>query len=628
MHTASAPRYLKRCHSPECGSDLQAESAYCKNCGFVIARVGSSEPAVSEACYCRGCGIKLEDARLPLRCQSCDGNAFRWWDSQQGAWLQPDLNPTELAGVKGIWLTGHFTADISGPQTSESSTGTGVTRNYRSPIRGGTLLNPQRVHAPPLRLADGESAPLREAAVSGVQVHFGTDKKSVASVTLHDLRVHDWHTDGTHEFNTSSASLGHRAVAAISGTAFGFLKEKPFKQEQSEPPVPVPLASQPLPPQVATPVEAQGSLPLQSMAGGTGSECWLCRRWVVALLAMGFFLLCGWKEAVFGVMFPALFLCWVPRWLPQTWRSSSDRLGAILVSVGAVAVAWLAFMLAMTGCLAIPWWLPAGLWVALGAAVFFTQCWVRASLLLLWLLVLALHCTGVGSNCRIQTTAQNEVVVPQSPVKSARPDGIGDGGTAQGEQAAKPLAPENLLRKVWVGLQSAVTDVHNWIQAIAFHDPTAEAVGQATGDLRDGRLVTIDQAVAKPQSLSDCKTAIYFPNAAMFEFNSSDLNPEVSRQLAKLEKLREKLPNRELVITGHADKVGAYTDQGIMHNIELSEQRAAAVAEWLATHTGWQLDQMEALGAGNKFPLIDKDGDEPVNRRVEVRLRCTSRSAP
>jgi len=403
-------------------------------------------------------------------------------------------------------------------------------------------------------------------------------------------------------------------MAAVSGTAYGFLQAKPHEAPNNEPFVAL-LASPSMPPPAVSPVAgAVGGSGMAPSGADTPTapesqpDCGLCRWWWAALLALGFLVLCGWKEAVFGVLFPLALLCWFSSWIPKRFRSTSDALGAIPVAIGALAVGWVAFKLATTGCALVPSWLPALLWFALAIGALFTQCWVRSSLICLWLVVLGIHCTGISSACRVQAETHGPRV-PQREMQAKQP-------------ASPRTSPSSMLEEVSVGLQSAVNELGNWIQAIAFHDQTAEALVQATGDLQEGRLMTIDQALAKPQSISDCKTAIYFPSAAMFEFNSSQINPEVERQLAKLDRLREKLPDRELVITGHADKVGAYTEQGVLQNIILSEQRAAAVSEWLSSHTGWQPSQMEALGAGSKFPLIDKDGDVPLNRRVEVRLRC------
>jgi len=108
----------------------------------------------------------------------------------------------------------------------------------------------------------------------------------------------------------------------------------------------------------------------------------------------------------------------------------------------------------------------------------------------------------------------------------------------------------------------------------------------------------------------------------MFDLNSYALNENIEGQLQKLEQIRKSYPDRNWVIVGHSDLSGDQFEGGVFHNIELSEKRAAAVAQWLATNTGFDAEKIEIQGAGSKFPILNVPGDIPVNRRVEIRLKC------
>jgi outer membrane protein OmpA-like peptidoglycan-associated protein len=326
------------------------------------------------------------------------------------------------------------------------------------------------------------------------------------------------------------------------------------------------------------------------------------------LLALGFWLACDWKTSALGVLAPIFLACWLGDRFP--WKVRRERqalVAAAPILLAAVGAAILGLSLGKAGCEDPPFWPLALPLLGLAASVVFRPCWIRALLVALWLLALGLHCAAQHRDCGPATapTRASAASAPASAVPSAdQTEGQGLAAAAAGK-----------VRELWSGFIDR-------LRKLLYFDSTAEALSQASEQLGENRLLSIEQALLRPELLSDCKTAIYFPNASMFELNSATINRDVESQLMKLERLREKLPGRELRITGHADKVGADSPQGILRNVELSEQRAAAVAMWLTERTGWKLEDLEAVGAGSKFPLIDKGGDIPLNRRVEIRLRC------
>ncbi len=113
----------------------------------------------------------------------------------------------------------------------------------------------------------------------------------------------------------------------------------------------------------------------------------------------------------------------------------------------------------------------------------------------------------------------------------------------------------------------------------------------------------------------------------MFDLDKTEIKDSGEIQLRKLDVLQSAMPGARIIVVGHADRVGDGTLEGNFHNIELSEKRAGAVAEWLVTHGRWRPEQIEARGAGSREPIIDVPGDEPLNRRVEIRLHCSSSPA-
>jgi outer membrane protein OmpA-like peptidoglycan-associated protein len=567
-----------------------------------------------------------------MRCASCEGSDYRWWDTVAEAWHQPDLEPTGAAGHAGIWIQGDFEGDVSGAQVGSGISSEGSYRQFQTPIRRGKLLNPQAVAGPPLRLDENERLPLREAAVGEVEVRFGRASESTSKVTLHDFRLHRWESPGMHEVETSAASLGKRAVAAVRGKAYAFL---PRKLEQPPPSPPsedanaapdwmqrAQNAAQDAWAGAVVRVEdtrpaLDRALPTQTAtAEPDADDCAACKLLARVVTALGFWIFCTWKMALLGVLGLSFLVCWLSRRIPVKVRPERMALAAVPLLLSAVGIALLVLGVLVPACPPAYGW--ALLLPLLGclASVFFRPCWVRTALAVMWLVALALHCGFHDRQCpvappvppKVSAEAPNQpsvVPAPQAPT----PEG-GSWVTAPFRWVAQP----------WNGLIQ-------WLREVFSFDSTAEVVSQVTENLEDGRRLSIDQSLAKPQLLNDCKTAIYFPHTFMFDFDSDRINPEVESQLLKMEKLKDALPGRELIITGHADKAGSSTPEGVIHNIDLSERRAAAVATWLSDRTRWAPELIEALGAGSKFPLIDKEGEVPVNRRVEIRLRCHPKGA-
>jgi OOP family OmpA-OmpF porin len=110
--------------------------------------------------------------------------------------------------------------------------------------------------------------------------------------------------------------------------------------------------------------------------------------------------------------------------------------------------------------------------------------------------------------------------------------------------------------------------------------------------------------------------AMLFPSAALFPRRSAELTEagrasiETQREIA-IEQLR-RAPYIEVV--GHTDDIG---DDA--YNQELSEQRAATVADYLVA-TGTEAEKIWTVGAGEREPIASNSTPEgrSQNRRVEV----------
>lgn len=110
--------------------------------------------------------------------------------------------------------------------------------------------------------------------------------------------------------------------------------------------------------------------------------------------------------------------------------------------------------------------------------------------------------------------------------------------------------------------------------------------------------------------------AIVFPSVALFPRRSGELTAQGKQLLEQnREKAREQLKRATYIeVIGHTDDVG--DDE---YNLELSEQRAQAVRDYLV-ETGVDASKIVTVGAGETQPIASNTTDEgrAENRRVEV----------
>lgn len=99
----------------------------------------------------------------------------------------------------------------------------------------------------------------------------------------------------------------------------------------------------------------------------------------------------------------------------------------------------------------------------------------------------------------------------------------------------------------------------------------------------------------------------------LFDINKTTIKPESMGILNKVAKMMKEHTDLNFSIEGHTDSDGADD-----YNLQLSEQRAAAVKEAL-TNLGLEASRMETRGLGESVPVSDNTSPEGKanNRRVE-----------
>lgn len=102
-----------------------------------------------------------------------------------------------------------------------------------------------------------------------------------------------------------------------------------------------------------------------------------------------------------------------------------------------------------------------------------------------------------------------------------------------------------------------------------------------------------------------------------FDFNSDKLTDSARANLDEFAKAlnTDLLKELHFAVEGHTDAKGSAD-----YNLRLSQRRAQAVVAYLEAK-GVPADKMFAKGYGKQRPRLADDPFDPVNRRVETRLR-------
>ncbi|MEI8139805.1 MAG: outer membrane beta-barrel protein [bacterium] len=112
-----------------------------------------------------------------------------------------------------------------------------------------------------------------------------------------------------------------------------------------------------------------------------------------------------------------------------------------------------------------------------------------------------------------------------------------------------------------------------------------------------------------------------------FDYDKDIIKPEYFKDLDIIGKVLQRDPGATARIEGHADKQKKSSKP---HNDQLSERRAKACANYLATKWNINRANMTSVGYGFSRPKAKNDPivGNPVNRRVEVYIRKSGKPEP
>lgn len=106
-----------------------------------------------------------------------------------------------------------------------------------------------------------------------------------------------------------------------------------------------------------------------------------------------------------------------------------------------------------------------------------------------------------------------------------------------------------------------------------------------------------------------------------FRSGTAVIQPEHFMLLTKVMRALREFPNKKIEITGHTDSQG-----NDAYNLNLSENRAAAIRAYLEANMGFPPDQLTSIGYGERQPIASNETAEGrnLNRRIEVAVELES----
>ncbi len=141
--------------------------------------------------------------------------------------------------------------------------------------------------------------------------------------------------------------------------------------------------------------------------------------------------------------------------------------------------------------------------------------------------------------------------------------------------------------------------------------------GEVLGNEQTQRKQDFETSVEKALAGSTEADKTIRLNNVNFETNSANLTAESTAELDYLVGILNKYPKLEIEVAGHTDDTGEDAA-----NLQLSQDRAAAVAAYLTKTKGIAANRITAKGYGETKPLKPNDSEpnKAENRRTEFRI--------
>ena len=611
MSISSKPktyRYKFKCKS--CKKYARILNHYCQICGLINGSIVTNDPGIKHFVVCSKCRGQINPKILPSHCPSCQKEKLNWWDLKSKRWFLPSLKPSFANEEQTLWLKGEFDGDLIGEYIHDSrhEGSNKGSRSFNAKFLRGILKNVEAVENPPNKVFASENViPLRQDVVKDVLVSTGS---SFASISLHDFRLHNWIEIHDDELTSD------KTFSRIQGIAYGCVNpsenqldalagDQIEKQLRPLPPPPPPKA-EPAPPKAkinGNTTKPLDTKPKQNFEFGldkgfsktnnaeniSKSECIFCKLLPRLLMAFLVFIVCNLYSASVAFLSVSLFCLIDSSTYLERYKFKKEKIrnftALILIGISLYFLIELSDSINELGCVKLLNKYTLIILVCFLLSSLLYKCLPKFILCVIWIVSLLLACSEHGSNCMAHHKLSHQI----------------------SSLAHNPNNVLNDLSKI------GSSNINNDTNKSDNNNDTNESN-------KKDRELTLSEVLDKPDLLNDCHNKLYLP----FAFDSSILDQYSEDTLNELKAALDKIEdNRRLIVTGHTDAHGDETIQGFAHNIQLSERRASAVAEWLYNHgSKFKQDSIDVRGMGSKYPVDESNLLSPFNRRVEIQLTC------
>lgn len=140
-----------------------------------------------------------------------------------------------------------------------------------------------------------------------------------------------------------------------------------------------------------------------------------------------------------------------------------------------------------------------------------------------------------------------------------------------------------------------------------------------TGEVPASQVTRVEGILSELQATrTDRGIVVTLPETVLFDFDEADIRADAADTLGKVAEVLRYHASSPVDIHGHTDSTG---DDD--YNQRLSERRAEAVKQDLATTHKIDAGRLRSLGFGEKRPVApnDSDANRQRNRRVEILIR-------
>ncbi len=597
---------------------VAAGPSLCARCGPCQSNILFNPHSGARQRVCRLCLspsiVTLGRLPTPNCCPECGVGDLGWRHPQTAAWSDGERCGEDIGGH---WITAEFDGDYSGVPASAESQSALCKRSYHFVIEDCRLSKVRSVRTPPAPISDAGVVPLRLSKLGPVLFSYRDAEvgpERLYSVVLYDFRLHEWDHASCEEQTGGKVEL----VGRLWGTAYGRLtppmlqhvgSEKaandnlvaPAESNRMVEPPKLTGNGNPVTGSVAARIESRSSATQFVRAtrprwtervkqairrwypnGVSSPSLW---RWLAGLF-VGTWLVFGVTPALWFAGASLIYYLLSKGQFFRSWRQFSDPRWRLWVAAVIAAFAvWALVQLLNVGCNDSPiaWLIPLVALLAFSA-------WFR------------LHILALLSGLIFATLfllQQNDAV-----------------------RCGTSVAPN--ARVVRPGLAQHFENTA--VRVATDHD--AEAVAAQPSAAAEHR-ISIDQAIDDPEKYFSCSRQslstdsapfeIYFGESALFSFRENQLGPNSEAHLQKIAQLLRERPQAKIVLTGHSDQVGA-----TLANLKLSEQRAQNVADWLVKNGVLSREQIDVRGEGDRHPVVSDRALYRLNRRVEIRIDCSS----